>query len=395
MTTVVTAGAMTTHDPVTAGQPRPAPAHFAYIDALRGIACVAVFTNHIGNSYCHIRGGPMPAMAVTLLDTLARGVQLFYVISAFTLFHSYAARRRVDTRPVLFFAIRRVFRIAPLFIAALILYTLTSHYAFHEAWPTMPDLLVHGLFLHGFSPNYISTIIGPGWSVGVEMAFYLTVPLLFLLIRTLNASGWFFVATVLAARLAYQLVHPLNLGPDEPRWQQFLFFWLPNQLPAFAAGIVLYFISQWVDHQPSSLPEARRRTGRLLMACFLLLTAALCASTGLRILDSYVSFGLSFVILALALRFHPSRLWVNRFTVFLGSISYGIYLLHALVIRFCDGLLGSDKPTLLFNFLWLWVMAIGLTIGASLVTYHLIELPGQKLGKRLIERLSRSASKPA
>jgi len=86
-----------------------------FIDALRGLAIFGVFIVHSSQS---IDG--LPRWLSSLASQGARGVQLFFVISAFTLFLSLSTRRKNEKRPTLNFFIRRFFRIAPLFYAALL-----------------------------------------------------------------------------------------------------------------------------------------------------------------------------------------------------------------------------------------------------------------------------------
>ena len=54
----------------------------------------------------------------------AEGVQLFFVMSALTLFLSLDSRRRTEARPVANFFVRRFFRIAPFFYAGALFYYL-------------------------------------------------------------------------------------------------------------------------------------------------------------------------------------------------------------------------------------------------------------------------------
>ncbi len=84
--------------------------HLPYIDALRGLAIFGVLLAHVWNLV-------KPDNA--LLDFLglhgARGVQLFYVVSALTLLMSREKRQGKEQAPTRNFFIRRFFRIAPLY----------------------------------------------------------------------------------------------------------------------------------------------------------------------------------------------------------------------------------------------------------------------------------------
>src|SRR5260370_37813411 len=80
------------------------------------------------------------------------------------------------------FYIRRVFRIAPLFSAAIFLYLLLTKGEGFKAWApggvSGGDILLTLLFLHGSSVTAFNSVVPGGWSIAVDMPFYLLMPLL-------------------------------------------------------------------------------------------------------------------------------------------------------------------------------------------------------------------------
>jgi peptidoglycan/LPS O-acetylase OafA/YrhL len=96
-----------------------------FIDALRGIAIFGVLIIHSAMAIEHLRplGDNLTEWVHTLAFQGARGVQLFFIIIAFT-FCLSAEHRKIERKPILNFFIRRFFRIAPLFYCGLIYYTL-------------------------------------------------------------------------------------------------------------------------------------------------------------------------------------------------------------------------------------------------------------------------------
>lgn len=89
-----------------------------YIDALRGLAILGVImvhTNQYGRSI-----GPNIFAKITAMGE--RGVQLFYLASAFTLFLSFKNRSRKEIFPIRNFFIRRFFRIAPMYYMGIFYY---------------------------------------------------------------------------------------------------------------------------------------------------------------------------------------------------------------------------------------------------------------------------------
>lgn len=91
-----------------------------YITVLRALAILMVLTVHIGQQ--NTKSRLMHPFINTIISNGARGVQLFYILSAFILYSSYKYHQSKDRYPVLSFYLRRFFRIAPLFYLAVIFY---------------------------------------------------------------------------------------------------------------------------------------------------------------------------------------------------------------------------------------------------------------------------------
>ena len=150
---------------------------YDYIDALRGFAILGVILVHSSQWVA-----PTSSVLSTIASEGARGVQLFYIASALTLFLSLAARKQQEERANLSFFIRRFFRIAPAFYCAIIIYT--AYYGMSVRywapngleWWYIP---LTAFFMHGWHPETITSVVPGGWSIAVEMTFYLFVPYLF------------------------------------------------------------------------------------------------------------------------------------------------------------------------------------------------------------------------
>lgn len=90
---------------------------FDQIDSLRGIAALMVVVAHalsFGDTKL------FPVFPLSILGQGVRGVQLFYIISAFTLFYTFDLRKD-ENQAVFKFYLRRFFRIAPLFYTAIVI----------------------------------------------------------------------------------------------------------------------------------------------------------------------------------------------------------------------------------------------------------------------------------
>src|SRR3954453_3371021 len=88
-----------------------------FIEALRGYAILGVVLTHSTQKLTDL-----PHWLHNIGIQGARGVQLFFIVSAFTLFYSLSRKYETHSLEVKDFFIRRFFRIAPAFYAAFLFY---------------------------------------------------------------------------------------------------------------------------------------------------------------------------------------------------------------------------------------------------------------------------------
>jgi peptidoglycan/LPS O-acetylase OafA/YrhL len=354
----------------------------AFVDALRGWAVLAVMTVHAKMWITP----ELPTWFNKLSAHGARGVQLFYVVSAFTLFLSVARRSAVESAPLRNFFIRRFFRIAPMFYVALILFLARDVWSANPGkHASLAEILATAFFVNGWNPHWINNVVLGQWSVAVEMMFYLSVPILAAYIKDIVDALWLFLTASIASAALYIILAPWNPAQDALLWQNFLFLWLPTQTPNFALGIILYFA--WLKIDSGQID--RRLANCLLCASILLMVAAL--QGGFRFLTSTTLFSVAFVLFALGLAGNPISLFVNKITRSLGNVSYSFYLTHGLVIPLAAAVLNrayrlSEAPALA-QYALLWFLGGLATFVVSSISFRLIEKPGMALGKRLIQKL--------
>ncbi|MCK6457745.1 MAG: acyltransferase [Phycisphaerae bacterium] len=367
------------------------PKRYEFIDALRGVAILAVIAGHTA-----FIASPSPRVQ-SVLTQGARGVQLFYVISAFTLFASMSARSRNERRPVLNYFLRRFFRIAPLFYVAAVICLVIWGWGprYHAPYGVSAQHVVATFaFLHGWHPHTINSVVEGGWSIGIEMSFYLLLPYCFRRIRTLRGA----VAATLVALVAGRMltkglnhVGPALFAPDHYHLvRYFSFMWLPSQIPLFMMGFILYFLihSARAPHAPAIDAGVRDRGSIIYLAAALYVMLAL-TFPDRNLLPPHVLFGATFVAMAYALSRWPVRWLVNPLTCYFGKVSYSAYLMHFFVIRVMQGLFRSaslEGPGPAQYLLALYLVLV-CTALVSTFTYHVIEQPGQRLGRLLIDRL--------
>lgn len=360
---------MTAADKSGADAPRPAdPRHLGYLDALRGYAILGVIAIHVVQ-----RSPGLPLALGRFLFSGQQGVQLFFMVSAVTLLHSWTERND-GAGP---FYLRRLFRIGPMWYLAILAWTilrLVAPYASGFAHQILPasHLLLTATYLHIWFPETINDVVPGGWSIGNEATFYLIFPLLALLL----AGPWRAAAFVLAAiGVSYVFgtwLHPQLTGsPNEDA--AFLYFWFPNQLPAFAFGILTFhLIRTW--HPPRWLAEL----------CVFAALAAIVLVPTLTPWNGPIVYGWIFMPLIFGLAHGGGFYLVNGVLRWVGQRSYSAYFWHLGLL----GLLSSlPAPDPYVGFALKYAALLAITLALSHVTYRWIELPGIRLGKRLLARL--------
>lgn len=321
----------------------PARARVANVDVLRAIAALAVLAVH---AY-YLGGRDLPVKAQHAYDvpliTLTTGVWLFFGISGYVISRPFV-ERLISGEPLpatASYALRRGFRIFPLYWVAL-----TALIAIQGDPGTSPwQLPFHYLLLNNLIPGRQEALFPAAWTLTLELLFYITVPVLAMAARGRKNAvpaerlACLVVASWIAS-IAFTAVADLQ-GDGQ------IGLWLRESMPAmwqmFCPGILLAIAPhlrgavwrRWLV----VLPQAR--LANAVVAVALVAGAALGAAAPLRfgvvayqlLVDASrplfaVGYGL---LIAAAIRGRP---WGRRlrWPLELGLISYGIYLLHPLVV---------------------------------------------------------------
>lgn len=365
------------------GSHSPKAGHWEYIDALRGIAAMGVLLLHAAVLFPQL-----PWYAAQPARLGLHGVQLFFMVSAITLASSWQTRASHESSPVRAFFIRRLFRIAPMFWAAGAAYLLMDAFVtpFWKNGTINPlSILLTAIFCHGWSPATINAVVPGGWSIADEMTFYLAFPALMAVVTNLRRAMLFFGIAVLIAMTANQLAAALY-DSQGAFFLQFVYYWLPNQLPVFALGLVTFYLIPWARRAGDRMAAFLLAIGIALLLEVAFGSLPYLAAIGRPMVWRDLLAGLGFMGIILSLAARPWSLLVNRCTKLIGKVSFSSYLLQFAVLQLAGGLIGPlhlDGVGAMLVFLLAVPCLIGLNTALAFMTYRGIEKPFMRMGHRL------------
>ncbi len=285
-------------------------------------------------------------------------VECFFVVSGFLIFRSYHRSSSLFS-----YLDKRVRRIYPAYVtvvllAAFLLPLLTTGTAadlfFSKEW--IHYLLSNLAFLNFLQPdlpgifvtNNLQAINGPLWTIKIEVMFYLSVPLIFLLLKT--RKKWLALTVLYCASIGYSLFF-LHLH-DTKGLDIYLKLerQLPGQLAFFLSGggIYLYFTF------------FKTHCWKLLLPSLLILSIQVDP-----LFPALYPLALAVTVLSFAF-FLP---YLGNWGKF-GDISYGVYIFHFPIIQtFTVFDLFSGHPWQTF------VLMILTILFTAVCSYHFIERP--------------------
>lgn len=326
---------------------------------------------------CHYRAfwytGP------SYLDITATGVDLFFVLSGFvfapillTGMHSYRA-----------FMVRRIFRMYPLYIVALITYAALSSQNLSAQWLA---LVAHLTMLQTSISSTITFFYNPAfWSLPAEWEFYVLMPML---VWGINRYGfWVCLMVAVAARIAFGFWTQIPTAQSPYfNWASWAVINLPGILAEFLMGAGVY----WAVHVRPQWQRYRNWVALFFMAllCVALYCYSFVLQPGLAPAWGNLVGVLAALLFALAVWLSLSLplcipAWAHYISLQLGALSYGIYLFH------------NAAPQILQRAGWTTLSSLQITLASTAITFAMayalhraIESPCRNYGRRLSSKIS-------
>ncbi|MBT2722326.1 acyltransferase [Bacillus sp. ISL-46] len=365
----------------------------------------------IGHFYKYIGGTEfikIPVFSRILLNN-GPAVDGFMVITGFLMMYHYLLRLEKEPSNQIStfvkFWYRRIFRLYPLYLVTVIvafcLYKFNFaliyenyHYftnkdgVFKTTYsptevPSLFDLLAHLTFIHGFIPDVNTSILGPAWSLSLEMQFYFLFPFIFLLLFRKNKLSNIMFILLTIGSLAASIVIPKLLGTwDVPGSLANLEApaILPYKLHFFVLGMIMASVVlkklDW-KHLIFWLIITIPFQGLFTKATVVFIVFFMFSPTYEKFLPKIVMNIINFF----------KSLLSNKLSQFGADVSYSLYLIHMIILPYAVKLaISIVSGNKLIAAVVSLTIFITLNLLISYLLFKVLELPANAWGKRLISK---------
>lgn len=314
-----------------------------------------------------------------ITDAGKAGVYIFFVIAGFSVCHSFAKSKTIYS-----YAAQRFLRLAPSYyiVLSLVFLMIINNLIPTPFWGRETgveydvwNLILHYLFLSFADYRVANSIIGVEWTLPIELFWYAALIPIIVFARSWKALVTCLVMTWVISDLTKPILTYL-MGENGAYAAKFSPLHYGQY---FILGVIAYKFR-------NETPVAFQKYLGLgaFVAAALFFTTVLFGVGGTTLLCAIAT-----CLLICAYRSPPqwARLALeSRPMLFLGTISYGMYLLHMPWVYVLGDI---DIAT---SNLALFVVVYGLTIISSFVLYMLVERPMNRFGRSLGKRLELSAT---
>ena len=221
------------------------------------------------------------------------------------------------------------------------------------------------------------------------MCFYVLVPFIWLLRPVRDRIIWLAVSAILFLTVT-AAVSRMVTGSFYVFDDTYFYYWFPTQAPVMIVGLIFYFLG--------GLRLLRSKNATHIALWFNLFFVgsgvAIYFGTGFAVLPfvSPTIFALSFVCLIISLHGYVKNIIVNKLMIFLGKLSFSVYIFHFFILDIIMTVLLS------FNFEQIWLstllllpiffVTVVLTSGIAFISKRIIEDPAITYGHKLSQSIA-------
>jgi peptidoglycan/LPS O-acetylase OafA/YrhL len=390
---------------------RTAP-RLGWLDALRGYAALVVVLFHLSPS---VLGSERHLAVFAVIDFGKYGVLLFFLVSGYVI--PMSLERHGSLRR---FWIGRLFRIYPAYLFAGVFLVLCT-----AALPpvlraeTVSSVLAHASMMS--DPLGLRGAVRVFWTLSYEMVFYLVVAGLFAWRLHRHSAWWASGLAAVAVLAGPRLPDGLfSSGFTGRRVTAAILlvavivcvagFLSGRTRVAGLIGIGFVLLIALNGHPTENSTVASSQQGLLLLAVMFAGTVvyraqhgqldrraaalALAVTAGAVAWAAVAPLTAAAVVATFAVAFAMRARAVPRILVWLGSISYSLYLLHAIVLRVFARIVPNldDRPIEIR--LAVGALFLATALGVAWLCYQAVELPAQSLGRRIDKILGTQRAVP-
>ncbi|HDR2463990.1 MULTISPECIES: acyltransferase family protein [Enterobacter] len=338
------------------------------IQYLRGIACLLVVLLHIKSL--------MPVEYRSLFSNGGIGVDIFFIISGFIIY--YATSNPGEAKGNVYFT-KRILRIYPLFFVVWLITSILNYGAEPFSEVIRALFFIHNDYKVG-APGFGFNMIGPAWTLTFEVIFYL----LFMVSCLISHKyrGLLCIIMLIAIPAGLQLYFngsfslssyaTANPPSDNPAFGLIRVLGCPIYFE-FAIGILLSMLMKKV--------HVRVNSSSLMIVSFsgFVISIILIMSFSISETQKFILALSSFIFVLLIDFSHAKEI---RILSFLGDISYAMYLCHWMIIKTYITFYPKEwNPD---NSIVKVTTVIILTVALSYILHRLIEKPGIKLARKIL-----------
>jgi len=391
---------------------------FPLLDGYRAIAAFMVLTTHVAFNTGEIR---TPVLG-PLLGRMDFGVTLFFLLSGFLLYRPWARAAMTATSgpAVGGYALRRAARILPAYWAMVIFTLLLLPEIQPVRWQAWP---VHLGLLHIYVPGFTLEGLTQTWSLATELAFYILLPVIAWIAgrrgRGNPDASARFQLTVLAVAVLIAWTFTVLRVTGTLGSLTITGYWLPGFLDWFAIGMAAAVIQVRLSKGDApawmlSVRQVAQATGWCLVIAAGLAVIAATPIAGPLTFDpaepnslviKHVLYGViaAFLLLPGFLGIGdtsdgvPPHSWwaailANPIVVYLGTISYGVFLWHLVLLRFIQNALGLQVFS--GGFWIVWPLVVLASIAVASASWFILERPILAWAQRRTPGESAQATQP-
>jgi peptidoglycan/LPS O-acetylase OafA/YrhL len=357
------------------------------LDHLRAFAIIFVFFFHYGRLFPH------PEWTNTISKFGWTGVDLFFVLSGYLiasqLFKTIAAQNKISTKE---FFIKRFFRIIPIYLFVVAIYFLLP---FTHERESLAPLWKYLTFTQNIGLNVKTQgTFSHAWSLCIEEQFYLFFPLILIAIThfKINKKAYWlliilFVFGFCIRAFCYnQFVAPAGDNSWLP-WYKLIYYATWSRLDGLLVGVS---IAALLQYKPATSNKILQHGNKIFIGAILIFIItylllgdeeSFSASVfGFPLID----IGYGFIVLAALSPKCFLYKYESKITTKIAALSYGIYLIHKIVIHITQTQFSKLNMHNDSNIIFL--ICIITVFIVSLILNETIEKPFLKLRKKILSR---------